>query len=103
MSIPSSRFAPHLGARFSVDAQPHPVELVLQTLEHYTLAASDPRRSGVPGLRSDPFALRFKGRREEPLAQGLYRVIDPEGEPLELFLVPVGPWQDGLLYEAVFN
>lgn len=35
--------------------------------------------------------------------QGVYVVDHPENKKLEVFLVPIGPGQNGMKYEAVFS
>jgi hypothetical protein len=55
------------------------------------------------GLRPRPFSLLFSGPAAESLPQGTYRVWHPELGTFELFLVPVGPFEEGGRFEAVFN
>ncbi|MDQ6481322.1 DUF6916 family protein [Dyadobacter sp. LHD-138] len=35
--------------------------------------------------------------------QGIYVIEHPENKKLEVFLVPIGPGQNGMKYEAVFS
>jgi hypothetical protein len=35
--------------------------------------------------------------------QGVYRISHPVSDNLEVFLVPIGPDQNGMKYEAVFS
>ena len=47
----------------------------------------------------DPFSLHFSTDPDADLPQGTYKVEQDEAEPIDLFLVPVGPGQ----LEAVFG
>jgi len=49
------------------------------------------------------FSILFRGPKDKMLPQGIYRVDHEKIDTLDLFLVPVGPDQTGLCYEAVFN
>ena len=50
------------------------------------------------------YSLRFRTPGEMRFApQGTYRVEHGELEPLEIFLVPLGPDANGMRYEAIFN
>ncbi len=52
---------------------------------------------------SRPFSIIFRGPKDPSLPQGIYDIEhDKMGIP-GLFLVPIGPDNDGMLYEAVFN
>ena len=50
-----------------------------------------------------PFALVFKETEGPRLEQGMYPITHPVLENIEIFLVPVGSSEEGMLYEAVFN
>lgn len=66
---------------------------------------------GVDALRSDednrrkrvPFALTFRGPAGGHLPQAIYPVQSDATEPMELFLVPLGPDEHGMLYESIFT
>lgn len=53
--------------------------------------------------RRHPFSLIFReaGRAYSP--QGIYRIEHPAFGALDLFLVPIGPDSQGMLYQAIFN
>jgi hypothetical protein len=53
--------------------------------------------------RQERFSLLFRGGRDRPLQQGIYRMQHDQLGELELFLVPVGQDQSRVYYEAVFN
>jgi hypothetical protein len=93
-------FAPHLEEAFAV-------RLADQALPTLTLLAATalpehPPREGQPARRG-PFSLIFRGPRAPILPQRTYRLDHPAIGAFDLFLVPVGPDQAGMCYEAVFN
>lgn len=61
-----------------------------------------PDTPGRPNPRP-PFALVVRARTPHHLPQGLFAVILGQLGRLDVFLVPVGRYADGLLLEAVFN
>lgn len=65
---------------------------------------SGPGRGGAsrPGKR-EPFSLLFRGPSQPVLPQRIYPLRHDTLGTLELFLVPVGPDDKGLCYEAVFG
>ena len=50
-----------------------------------------------------PFSLLFRGPLEPVLEQQIYQVRSEQTEPIEIFLVPIGPDKVGMRYEAVFT
>ena len=50
-----------------------------------------------------PFRLMFLGPADPQLTQGMHDLDHPDHELPGLFLVPVGPANDGLQYEAIFT
>ena len=50
-----------------------------------------------------PFSLLFRGPLEPVLAQQMCRVENSTLGELALFLVPIGPDEKGMLYDASFN
>ncbi len=53
--------------------------------------------------RREPFSLLFRVREEPPLQQRIYHFNHSELGSLDIFIVPVGRDEEGMLYEAVFN
>lgn len=51
----------------------------------------------------DPFALEFRGPSGIRVPQGIHRLGQEDGTPLEIFLVQVADKPDGSLFEAVFT
>ena len=79
--------------RISHQDQDHETQLIAVT----KLGSAD-RKGG-----REPFSLLFRGAGDLDLPQGLYKVAHDDLEAGEIFLVPLGPGQEGMLYEAVFN
>jgi len=59
--------------------------------------------SAPQGDSRHPFSLLFRGSSTESPIQRVYQLEHSKLGQLELFLVPVGPDQTGVLYEAVFT
>ncbi len=55
------------------------------------------------GPRKQPYSIYFRGPRQAVLPQAIYRIEHDRMEPMDIFLVPVGPDEKGMCYEAVFN
>lgn len=53
--------------------------------------------------RRAPFSVVFRGPMDVQLSQGTYTVDHDMLGALDLFLVPIGPDQTGMRFEAVFN
>ena len=51
----------------------------------------------------DSFALRFSGPTENVLPPAIAELTPSDAEPMEMFLVPLGPRDGCMEYEAVFN
>lgn len=50
-----------------------------------------------------PFSLVFRGPRQPVLPQQIYALTNETLGRLEIFLVPIGPDETGLRYEAIFG
>ncbi len=59
--------------------------------------------SPQPGQSRAPFSLLFIGPSEPPMEQQTYTLQHEKMGELSLFLVPLGPGEDGFQYEAVFT
>src|SRR5687768_10108625 len=55
------------------------------------------------GRPREPFTLTFHAPPEALIPQRTYRVENEHMEPMDLFLVPLGPDSRGMCYEAVFT
>jgi hypothetical protein len=90
-------FSPLVGETFQVHVQPE------QTVAFELVEA----RSLSPGNASPrphpPFVLTFKGPARLLLPQQIYRVEHQAIGAHEIFIVPLGPGNGGMLYEVIFN
>ena len=82
--------------------------LALKVTEVRMLPA--PRRRSLSGKEVDaaaqraPFCVFFRSEGEMGLRQGAYALTPPDGEhSMDIFLVPLGFEDGGVVYEAVFN
>ena len=69
-----------------------PVRLVLTEVQE-----------GHAGARVESFSLFFRGPRAPFFPQATYRLRHEKLEPLDIFLVPLGPEGEAMQYQAVFN
>jgi hypothetical protein len=92
-----SDFLPHVGQKFSVRLDGvAPTEMELAS-------ASELGAARQAGARR-PFSLIFLGPAgSQYLLQGTYRLEHPQMEALDLFIVPLGPQQGRMRYEAIFT
>lgn len=51
----------------------------------------------------ESFAIVFRGPRDISIPQGMYSLEHETAETIEIFLVPIGPDEKGMCFEAVFN
>jgi hypothetical protein len=93
-------FTPHVGTAFEITFTDGILELTLESV-----AASGTRapRPDVPGLRTEPFSLFFLGPLQPALPQRTWDLAHPVLGVLAIFLVPIGPMNGRMRYEAVFN
>jgi hypothetical protein len=83
-------FAPHLHTRFRA-ATGADYELELAEVTDHSNA------------QLEQFSLIFIGIPSPWLPQGLYKLAHPQMGECELFLVPIGPGDAGMRYQAVFS
>lgn len=94
--LTAEHFEPHVGERFRiVPGDGAPFEA---TLSSCTAAGEPP----VPEFRK-PFSLLFHASGGELVGQQICAVEHPALGRLDIFLVPLGPDERGMRYEAVFN
>ena len=91
--LTAGSFSPRMQDKFTVASAPVPLDLVLTEVEEF-----GPAPSG-----RNAFSLRFLGPVQPILPQAIYRLENAAMGPLEIFLVPLGPHQGGMRYEAVFT
>jgi hypothetical protein len=91
-------FDPHVGDEFEL-------ELGAESTLSLELIAADPLSSGtVARATRAPFSLIFRSPGERRHAQQrIYTVRHPVLGALDIFLVPIGPDEGGMRYEAVFT
>lgn len=91
--LPSrSAFAGCIGNTFRIRAAEDRAETVT-LIEVKELGSSGPR---------EQFSAIFRGGRGDHLPQKTYPVEHEELGKMDLFLVPIGPDDQGMLYQAVF-
>ena len=91
------RFLPHVGEVFHVVAGAGQETPILLTEIARLPTDGSPRRT------REPFSLVFHAAPDPWLEQQVYRLEKPGMEPFECFLVPIGPDQHGMRYEAIFT
>jgi len=90
-------FADRVGEAFEApDA-----EQVLELVE--TAEGGAPGGAGPDGQVRNQFSLYFAGPLDRAMPQGVARLVHDELGELGLFLVPLGPEQEAMRYEAAFS
>ncbi len=98
--LTADTFLAHLGQMFTLHATATDtidIELVRVTPLGETPAPGDSRAPRAP------FSIAFKGPAQILLPQRIYAVEHAQLGRHSLFLVPLGPEQGGMIYEAVFG
>lgn len=93
--VTAADFSPFLHSRFRLTVDKISLELEL-------VEVKDIGRKSAPDSRS-PFALLFKGTKDNLLSQQMYRIEHDKLEAMDLFIVPIRADQDAYYYEAIFN
>jgi len=75
-----------------------PSSLEMELIECRKLGAAGRKES-----QREPFALVFRGPKTPVLSQRMYPIEFQELGTLEIFIVPVGPDESGVQYEAIFT
>lgn len=97
-SLTLETFAPRIGERFRLSADAgQAVEVTL--IEATPLGAA----ARSQAARRTPFSVVFLGPAAPVWPQHIYRVEHDVMGTLDLFLVPLGPRDGGMMYEAVFT
>ena len=94
-------FAAHLGEMFRVHAGPEK-PLAAELIAATPLSTGSPGES-TPSGRRMPFSIVFRGPGDCLLPQRIYQLEHEAIGAFPLFLVPIGPDQEGMLYEAIFT
>ena len=94
--ISAADFSPFLKKRFRIyfdSSAPTTIELIELT---------EKKSSSEKALRQ-PFSIIFRGKKDRVWPQGMYTIDHQSLGKMEIFLVPIGPDDQGMRYEAVFN
>jgi hypothetical protein len=91
-------FAPLVGSMFVVHVDATNV-LDLELVEAVPMGGPD----SMAAIQGRPFSLSFRGPRTPVMVQRIYPMDHPTLGSFEVFLVPVGSDEHGMLYELVFN
>lgn len=94
-------FIPYLGSRFALNLAALPGA----SLELLTVTSWQPQAADTVEARRQrtSFAVMFRGPMSPILPQRIYTLTHPHLGTFDLFLVPIGPDQQGMRYEAVFG
>ena len=93
-------FQPLVGERFEIAADESSIDVVLAEA-NATQADGEPDAPNGGARR--PFSIVFRGPLEPILPQRIYPFRQDKLGSFELFIVPIGPDDDGMRYEAVFS
>ena len=88
-------FAELAGDRFALRVGPD-ATLELELIEANPLGAG-------PGRGRTPFSVLFRGPLAPVMPQRIYRLAHETLGSRELFIVPIGPRDGGMVYEAIFT
>ena len=98
--LESSDFAPYLNQMVQIKTESgEEIELELREV---TEMGSDSSINDMTGERK-PFSVVFRGSPELVLSQSMYDIEFKQIGTLSIFIVPIGPDNEGMLYQAVFN
>jgi hypothetical protein len=93
-------FSNRIGESFTI--RPDDTLTIPATLSEVTDLTAVAGGSAI-GRPRIPFSLLFHTAREIMLPQRIYRLEHAELEPMEIFLVPLGPDRQGFCYQSIFN
>ncbi len=98
--LKSRDFFPYLNQKFRIQlAAVEPLEVELIEVTDLTSASGSENESST----RLPFSIVFRGPKEPSLPQNIYDIEHDKMGTLNLFIVPIGPDSEGMLYEAVFS
>ena len=90
-------FSEYVGSTFRIyPDSSHPLEVEL-------ISATELGERPEEGRYRQPFSIVIRGPGDVLLTQRIYRMEHPGIGVFDLFLVPIGPDEKGLRYEAIFT
>ena len=95
-SLTVESFDDRIGERFRVPVAEHEL-LILELIKVESTSGE------VPEGRRRPFSLTFRGPTTPVLGQATVPIEHDDLRGLALFLVPIGPDDQGMRYQASFN
>jgi hypothetical protein len=100
--LTSGDFARYKNQEFRIhDASDSTESLIAELIEVTELGTTNASGKGEATRR--PFSIIFRGPADQILPQRTYRVEHEAMGSLDVFLVPIGPDDRGMRYEAVFT
>jgi hypothetical protein len=90
-------FTPHVGGTFRMQVAP------AQVLELELLSVTPITAGQAEAQSRKPFSLLFRGPAHLVAPQQMYPIEHASLGTSELFVVPLGPGQGGILYEIIFS
>jgi hypothetical protein len=96
--LQAADFTAYVQQRFHIYAQSGtPLEAELVAVKQISA------KPGAGTAKRKPFSIVFRCSDKPPLAQGIYKVENEKMGTLDIFIIPIGPDDEGFCYEAVFN
>jgi len=95
-------FADHLNDTFRLYPEVAGIYLELALIEATDLSTGGQRASSAPPRRV-PFSIVFRGPSTPILPQRIYRMEHADIGSFDVFLVPIGPDELGMRYQAIFT
>jgi len=83
--------------------QPFTLQLDESTNFSLTLISVDKSPDSVPVDKHNAFSVVFRGNNTQILEQQTYSISNDTLGDMALFIVPIGPDDEGMCYEAVFS
>lgn len=99
-TLTPATFTPLVGTNFTITFPDGTIELTLGAAESRGTRAPRP---DVPDFRTEPFSLVFLGPLTPILPQRTWDLAHAAVGSVAIFLVPIGPKDGRMRYEAVFN
>ena len=99
-TLTQADFAACLGDTFRVQLDSNDV-LDVELIEATVKPVGGEPASG--GAKREPFSLVFRGPKDRHLPQKIYQLDHDRLGQLHIFLVPIGPDESGMCFEAIFT